>query len=75
MTDEGEGTTDTQSRLMALCGGLQVVEWLAVDAQRALRFPALEADSVLLERLLKLQQVLARAQGVFLSHAFPEAKP
>ena len=50
-------------KVMALMGALQALEWLVVEAQRAVEGPAPVGDPELHEFLLKLQLGLSRAQG------------
>jgi hypothetical protein len=69
------GITETQLRLLTLHGGLQVVEWFTVEAQHAVAGPAPMGDPQLREHLVRLQQVLHRAQGFCLNNAFPKGQP
>lgn len=69
------GITEAQLKLMTLHGGLQVIEWLTVEAQHAVTGPAPLGDPALREHLLKLQHLLTRAQALCLNSAFPQVKP
>ena len=69
------GLTDAQLKLLNLNGALHVVEWLAVEAQHAVCGPSPTGNPTLHGHLLKLQDLLVRAQGLCLNSAFARSAP
>lgn len=63
--------TEPQLKLMSIHDALQFAEWQMVEIRRAVSGPAPTGDPDLHEELMRLQLLLAAAQGFCLNHACP----